>query len=99
VKLSSQHTTLQQIQQGTYQPWRRGQRHQEQSSNQGPYYRSERRYGSFYRTIALPEGTDPDSASASFRDGVLEIQLDQPRAQQRGRTLEIGDGSSGRKNG
>lgn len=76
-----------------------GQRHQEQSSNQGTYYRSERRYGSFYRTIPLPEGTDPDSASASFRDGVLEIELDQPRAQQRGRTLEIREGSPGRKNG
>jgi HSP20 family protein len=76
-----------------------GQRHQEQSSNQGSYYRSERRYGSFYRTIPLPDGADPDSASASFRDGVLEIELDQPRAQQRGRTLEIRDGSPGRKNG
>lgn len=71
-----------------------GQRNQEQSSNQGGYYRSERSYGSFYRTIPLPEGTNTDSAQASFRDGVLEIELDAPREQQRGRTLEIREGTS-----
>jgi HSP20 family protein len=71
-----------------------GQRQQQQTTNQRGYYRSERSYGSFYRTIPLPEGTDSDSASASFRDGVLEIELDAPREQQRGRTLEIRDGGS-----
>ena len=72
-----------------------GQRHQQQTSNQGGYYRSERSYGSFYRSIPLPEGTNAESASASFRDGVLEIELDMPRPQQRGRTLEIRDASAG----
>jgi HSP20 family protein len=74
-----------------------GERRQESSGNQGGYYRSERSYGSFYRTIPLPEGTNADSAQASFRDGVLEIELDAPREQQRGRRLEIreGSGSSG----
>ena len=71
-----------------------GQRHQEQTSNQSGYYRSERSYGSFYRTIPLPEGTDADSASATFRDGVLKIELDAPRGQRRGRALEIKDGNS-----
>jgi len=69
-----------------------GQRHQEQSGNESGYYRSERSYGSFYRTIPLPEGTNAESASASFRDGVLRIELDAPREQQRGRKLEIRDG-------
>jgi HSP20 family protein len=68
-----------------------GQRQQEQTTNEGGYYRSERSYGSFYRTIPLPEGTDPESANATFRDGVLEIELDAPRQQPRGRTLEIRD--------
>ena len=71
-----------------------GHRHQEQTSDQSGYYRSERSYGSFYRTIALPEGTNADSASATFRDGVLKIELDAPRGQQRGRALEIKDGNS-----
>jgi HSP20 family protein len=69
-----------------------GERKAHQTSNQGGYYRSERSYGSFYRTIPLPEGTNTDSAQASFRDGVLEIELDAPREQQRGRKLEIRDG-------
>jgi len=69
-----------------------GQRHDERSGNEGGYYRSERSYGSFYRTIPLPEGTNAESASASFRDGVLRIELDAPREQQRGRKLEIRDG-------
>jgi len=71
-----------------------GQRQQQQTTNQRGYYRSERSYGSFYRTIPLPEGTDTESATASFRDGVLEIELDAPREQQRGRTLEIREGGS-----
>jgi HSP20 family protein len=71
-----------------------GERRQETSGNQGGYYRSERSYGSFYRTIPLPEGTNADSANATFRDGVLEIEFDLPRPQQRGRTLQIREGSS-----
>jgi HSP20 family protein len=69
-----------------------GHRHQEQSGSESGYYRSERSYGSFYRTIPLPEGTNAESASASFRDGVLRIELDAPREQQRGRKLEVRDG-------
>lgn len=71
-----------------------GERHQEQTNNQRGYYRSERSYGSFYRTIPLPEGTNADSANATFKDGVLEIELDAPRPTQRGRMLQIQEGSS-----
>ncbi|HET9670460.1 MAG TPA: Hsp20/alpha crystallin family protein [Casimicrobiaceae bacterium] len=70
-----------------------GERRQESSGNQGGYYRSERTYGSFYRTIPLPEGTNADTANATFRDGVLEVEFDMPRGQQRGRTLQIREGS------
>ncbi len=71
-----------------------GERQQDRSKQQDGYYRSERSYGSFYRTIPLPEGANPDSATASFRDGVLEIELDAPREQSRGRMLEIREGAS-----
>jgi HSP20 family protein len=71
-----------------------GERHQQQENQQSGYYRSERSYGSFYRTIPLPEGTNVESATASFRDGVLEIEVDMPRQQQRGRTLEIREGGA-----
>jgi HSP20 family protein len=68
-----------------------GQRRHEQTSRQQGYYRSERNYGSFYRTIPLPEGADPSTASATFRDGVLEIALQAPPKRAGSRSLEIKD--------
>lgn len=72
-----------------------GQRTQQSERNERGVYHSERRYGSFYRTIPLPEGVDIDQASATFRDGVLEIDLPMPQRGQRGRQLEVRDGGSG----
>ncbi len=40
--------------------------------------RSEFRYGSFSRTMLLPEGIAPDDVVASYTDGVLEIRLPIP---------------------
>ncbi len=37
--------------------------------------RSECRFGSFHRLIALPEGVNSDASDAEFRDGVLTIRL------------------------
>jgi HSP20 family protein len=71
-----------------------GERQHHQESEQGDYYRSERSYGSFYRAIPLPDGTNIESATATFRDGVLQVELDMPRQQERGRRLEIRDGGS-----
>jgi HSP20 family protein len=73
-----------------------GQRQQESTRNERSYYRSERTYGSFYRVIPLPEGADVENAAATFRDGVLQIEIPAPKQQSRGRTLEIkgGDGDN-----
>lgn len=38
-------------------------------------YRSEFRYGSFSRTVALPPGTDESSVTARYTDGVLEVRV------------------------
>lgn len=38
-------------------------------------YRSEFRYGSFYRTVKLPSGATADAVTATYRDGVLEIRV------------------------
>ena len=66
-----------------------GHRHQESEHRGQGYYHSERSYGSFYRRVALPEGIDTEQASATFRNGVLEVELPMPQRQQRGRRLEI----------
>lgn len=67
--------------------------HEEGQQGSG-FYQSERSYGSFYRSIPLPEGVDPQTAEASFRDGVLDVCFDAPRTpQQQARQIEIRDGS------
>ncbi len=72
-----------------------GERRREHEEERGGVYRSERSYGSFYRTIQLPEGAIADQAKASFKDGVLEIKMPAPPEQvTRGRRLEIGEGSA-----
>ena len=75
-----------------------GERRQEQETERGGMYRSERSYGRFSRTIALPEGALTDQAKATFKDGVLEIRMPTPPEQvTRGRRLEIKDASESRK--
>jgi len=74
-----------------------GERHQEQETERDGIYRSERTYGSFYRTIPLPEGAIVDQAKASFRDGVLEITVPAPPQATKGRRLEIKDSSEPKK--
>jgi HSP20 family protein len=37
------------------------------------YIRQERRYGSFCRAVALPDGLDKDEAEADFENGVLTV--------------------------
>ena len=55
------------------------------------YYRVERAYGSFSRTLKLPEGVDADSISAGFERGVLEVKVPKPE-QRKPRRVEIAVG-------
>lgn len=66
-----------------------GERKQEHEENREGFHRSERSYGSFYRTIPLPEGVHGEAAKASFRDGVLEISMPAPHREERRRQIEI----------
>lgn len=62
----------------------------EEGQQGGSYYHSERSYGSFYRSIPLPEGVDPQTAEANFKDGVLDVTFEAPRSQQQqARQIEI----------
>jgi HSP20 family protein len=67
-----------------------GERRQEDREERDGFVRSERRYGSFYRSIPLPEGVNEDNISATFGDGVLEVRARIPEQQQRrGKKIEI----------
>jgi HSP20 family protein len=71
-----------------------GERKSEREEKAEGYYRSERSYGSFYRSIPLPEGVNADDANATFKNGVLEIAMAAPQRAARGRRLEITEGQS-----
>ena len=53
------------------------------------YYRVERAFGTFARTLTLPQGVDPEAVTASFDRGVLEIRVPKPEAR-KPRRIEIG---------
>jgi HSP20 family protein len=39
------------------------------------YYRVERRFGSFQRNLALPQGVKPEDISAAYEDGILTVTV------------------------
>ena len=55
-----------------------GERKHETEATKDNVYRSEREYGSFYRTVPLPEGVSLDDVKAIFADGVLEVSVPLP---------------------
>jgi HSP20 family protein len=54
-------------------------------------YRFERRFGTFSRTIALPQGVDEQQIKADYHDGVLEVRVAKPE-QSKPRRIQIGGG-------
>jgi HSP20 family protein len=68
-----------------------GERRQEQEEQREGFYRTERSYGRFSRTVLLPEGVNTDKVTAQFKDGVLEVKVPAPeRQRQQRRRIEIG---------
>jgi HSP20 family protein len=55
-----------------------GERKAEAEEKKENFYRCEREYGSFYRTIPLPEGVKLEDVKATFADGVLEVNVQMP---------------------
>lgn len=53
-----------------------GERKAEQEEQRGGYYVRERRYGSFRRSLTVPEGVDESKVHARFEDGVLEVTVE-----------------------
>jgi HSP20 family protein len=50
-------------------------RKQEQGRPEGDYLRSERSYGAFARSFALPATVDPSKVEARYENGVLTVTL------------------------
>jgi HSP20 family protein len=51
----------------------RGSREQKEETKKRNFYRREIRYGSFERSMPLPEGIKAEDIKATYRDGILEL--------------------------
>ena len=70
-----------------------GERKAEHTERERGFYRLERQFGQFSRTLTLPEGIDPEAVKASFTNGVLEIWIPKPE-ERKPRRIPIGGGSA-----
>lgn len=70
----------------------KGQLRRETKDERGGYYHSERRTGSFHRSLTLPAEVQSERAHATYRHGVLEVSI--PKSQGdagRGHRVEVRD--------
>jgi HSP20 family protein len=64
-------------------------RAREEKVEEGRYFRYERRFGTFQRTIALPQGVTEEQITAKYEHGVLELHVAKPE-QPKPRRIQIG---------
>lgn len=67
----------------------KGERKYEHKDESGSVRRTERSYGSFYRSIPIPEGINPDQIDAKFDNGVLQITAPMPARQSNTRSIPV----------
>jgi HSP20 family protein len=58
----------------------KGERKFEEKVDEERYYRVERRFGSFQRSLALPQGVKADQIEAAYDEGILTVTV--PKAEQ-----------------
>ena len=65
-----------------------GERKAEYERKEKGFFRLERSFGKFSRSLTLPEGVDPERIEASFHDGVLDVKIPKPE-QRKPRRIEV----------
>ncbi|MGH3004571.1 MAG: Hsp20/alpha crystallin family protein [Gaiellaceae bacterium] len=78
-----------------------GQRERTSEHSSDRFYRFERRFGTFSRSVTLPAGVNEKDIEADYTNGVLEIRVPKPE-EQKPRRIQIGsqgaiEGESTRK--
>jgi HSP20 family protein len=73
-----------------------GQRKAEHESSEKGWYRIERSFGGFQRSLSLPEGIDADAVTANFDRGVLEVRIPKPEERKPRRVAIKAHGENGR---
>jgi HSP20 family protein len=66
-----------------------GHREEKDEVKEKDYHHCERRAGEFTRTVALPDGFDPDAIEATYQDGVLEVTVPKPAADARPVRIQV----------
>src|SRR5215212_1316365 len=75
-----------------------GERKAEHEQREKGWYRIERSFGRFNRSLTLPEGVDADRIQAAFDHGVLEVRIPKPE-QRKPRRIEISASANGNGDG
>lgn len=70
-----------------------GQREREHEVKEDEYYRYERRFGAFSRSVALPAGVKDKDIQATYENGVLEIRVPKPE-EYKPKRIQIGGSSA-----
>jgi HSP20 family protein len=65
-----------------------GERKSEYERKEKGFFRLERSFGKFSRSLTLPEGIDPDKIQAEFHDGVLDVRIPKPE-ERKPRRIEV----------
>ena len=69
-----------------------GERQAEHEDRDQGFYRLERSFGSFQRSLTLPKGVNADAVKASFDRGVLEVRIPKPeQSKPRRVSIAVGD--------
>ena len=67
-------------------------REREEEVTEERFYRLERRFGTFSRTIGLPKGTQETDIRADYEDGVLEVRARKPE-EPKPKRIQVGAGA------
>ena len=65
-----------------------GEHSEESEEREGSYMRRERRSGSFSRSMTLPSGVNAEDIESTTKDGVLEVTIPLPKAEEK-KAVEI----------
>jgi HSP20 family protein len=69
-----------------------GERKAEHEEKKEGFYRMERSFGQFRRSLTLPDGVDADAIAATFDKGVLEVRIPKPEQRKpRKVAIQVGD--------
>ena len=75
-----------------------GERNAEYERKEKGFFRLERSFGKFSRSLTLPEGIDPDKIRAEFHDGVLEVRIPKPE-ERKPRRIAVASNGNGSADG